>query len=170
MGQDVQEKAGSTIKPVSKQAVTITLYVSAEDLFNLPGEPKDMKQGQLDAYCILSDNNRILKGGKSQKGHVPDNGTLNDFISRVYANEYVTWEAKNIVSDGYKVEITGIDDKGGFFKSGSLKANPNGSYTGQLKDPLPKQEDAYTLKFKISRGKKSKEGYPLDPKLGSGDN
>ena len=170
MGHDIQEKTGSSIKPVSKQAITVTLYVSAEDLFNLTQDPTTIKQGQLDAYCILTDNNRIMKGGKPQKGHVPPNGTLNDFISKVYANEYVTWEVKNIINDGYKVEVTGIDDKGGFFKSGSLKSNPNGSYTGQLKDPLPDQESTYTLKFKISLSTQERSGFPLDPKLGNGDN
>lgn len=170
MGQDVQEKAGSSIKPIGKQAVTITLYVSAEDLFNLPGDPGDMNQGRLDAYCILADNNRLLKGGRSQKGHVPPNGTLNDFISQVYANHDVTWEAKNIANDGYKVEITGIDDKGGFFKSDRWRHHANGSLTGQVKETIPSQEDTYTLKFKITFGNQEKKGYPLDPKLGNGDN
>ena len=166
MGQDVKPKSDASAKPQSQQAVTVNLYVSAEDLFNIPEDPNTIPQGQLDAYCVLGDDNRILRGGKSQKGRVPKDGTLNDFVSQVYANDYVTWIPHNIMRDGYKVEIESIQDNSGFFEPNDWVYHKNGSVTGHLKKNIEGKEDTYTIYFNISRGSQSKKGYHLDPKLG----
>ena len=162
MEQELKPFMKSTNTPVVGQPVTITLYVSAEDLYNVVPQPSLDQQDELDAYCILGDNNDISRG-KPEPG-----GNLNTFTSQIYYNKQVNWFGDNILDNGYQVNIDSITNAGSLFPSETLNGNggrvvgtPNKTSGG----------DTYTLNFSIvapgqgppeDRTKK----YHLDPKLG----
>ena len=160
-----QPVKGQPVKgqPVKGQPVTITLYVSAEDLYNVKPQPPNEPQDELDAYCILGDNNDIKRGKPN------DGGNLNSFTSQVYSGDKVTWVGQNIKNDGYQVSIVEISNDTGFFPT-SLLTGSGGRVTGTPNLGIKGKEDTYSILFSISRpGQGDPNIYQLDPKLGGND-
>lgn len=143
------------------QPVTITLYVSAEDLYNVSPQPTRQQQDELDAYCILGDNNAISRGKPD------DGGNLNSFTSQIYSGDDVTWVGQNIKNDGYRVLIDEISNNSSFFPSNPLTGN-GGRVVGKPIQGINDLIDTYTIKFFIDApGNQQQQGpYYLDPKLG----
>lgn len=147
------------------QPVTITLYVSAEDLYNVDPQPTEEQQNELDAYCILSDNNDITSRGKPDVG-----GNLNSFTSQVYSGQPVTWVGQNIKNDGYQVRIQLISNNTGFFPTPTLDGN-GGRVSGTPNSGIDQQVDTYSIQFSIDPpGQGPSNNYQLDPKLGGNNN
>jgi len=146
------------------QPVTITLYVSAADLHNLNPQPTRGQQAELDAYCILGDNNDLSRG-KPDPG-----GDLNTFTSQIYSGKDVTWIGQNIKNDGYRVLIDEISSDAPFFPRNPLTGN-GGRVVGKPKEGINNTIDTYTIKFYIDPpgGQPQSGPYHLDPKLGGND-
>ncbi len=146
------------------QPVTITLYVSAEDLYNVSPQPTRNQQAELDAYCILGDNNDLSRG-KPDPG-----GGLNTFTSQIYSDKQVTWVGQNIKNDGYRVLVDEISSDAPFFTTNPLTGN-GGRVVGTPKEGINNVIDTYTIKFYIDPpgGQPQSGPYYLDPKLGGND-
>lgn len=159
MGQ-TKEMADSTALKKKGIPVIITLYVSAEDLYNLKSKPSNNDQDELDAYCILSDDN------KNSKGHVEKGKNLNSFTSQVYFGKKVTWVGQNIKNDDYEVHINRVTGAGTLFPNDTLEG-VNGKVSGRPNKTSG--EDTYKLHFSITMKGENPLSYVMDPKLGGND-
>jgi len=145
--------------PAVNRPVLITFKVDAKRLYDANLDPETISQTDLDTYCYLTDDN-------TPPGSIPSGGNLNDFTSKVYDGNTVTWKGDNTANDGYRVVLDSITNNATFFSaephgnSGRITATINTGVTIGV-------EDTYTIGFHIDPPGNLPETlvFGLDPKL-----
>ena len=139
--------------------VEIVLTVQASSLYAMSNpSPTD-----IDLKCSLSDDN----SGSSS------NGTLMNFLSKVYLNQDVKW--KGVTNDqGYSVAIDNIvfepePNDVNFFDTLTIHGTGgrSGNATAKVKNDsnLIHKRDKYTLNFSVYTDGNSFKSFQIDPKL-----
>ena len=139
--------------------VEIVLTVQASSLYAMSNpSPTD-----IDLKCSLSDDN----SGSSS------NGTLMNFLSKVYLNQDVKW--KGVTNDqGYSVAIDSIvfepeSSDVNFFDTSTIHGTGgrSGNATAKVKNDsnLIDKHDKYTLNFSVYANGNSSKSFQIAPKL-----
>lgn len=147
--------------------VNLSLYVSAEDLYNLPEDQQPITspengddQNQLDAYCILRDDHN---------GRVPKGQRLNDFTSIVEQGDTLNLTIIDILDPRRtnNCTLTDVQDNNQVFQDKHRISHQSVSLPIENTPNSPTEYViGFALNYSPGLNPRKWKKYWLDPKLG----